>query len=91
MFFQILIKSFWNKNKCLIRVSSSESFPNALNFKIHDSRNSKVKIKVNGKKVKAKKLGNMTYICVQRPRFDFLTQEPEFIFFLSVPQLLEEK
>ncbi len=75
---EILINSFWNKNKCQIRVSSTESSPNALNFKIHDSRNSKVKIKVNGKKIKAKKSNHTIFISDAKFEKDKLSIELKF-------------
>ena len=75
---ELIINSFWNKNKCQIRVSSTENSTNALNFKIHDSRNSKVKIKVNGKKVKAKKSNHTIFISEATFKKDKLNIELKF-------------
>ena len=58
--------------------SSSESSPNPLSFKIHDSRDSKMKIKVNGKKVKAKKSNHIIFISDAKFGNDELNIELKF-------------
>ncbi len=75
---EILIRSYWVKNRCEINVSSTESSLDALDFKIHDSRYSRVKIKVNGRKVKTKKSDHTIFISKALFKKDILNIELKF-------------